>query len=352
MNKQTVEINSAEYKEYIDRGHNHLKQGNFPEAIASYRKAIEFKPQALPGYINLGSLLAKLGNIEEATAILKQAIQKSPNQAIAYVSLASLYIKEGNIDSSQNLFNKAVELDKNQPLWVYYHASIPATDIMKVEKYKIAYTPMPKCASSTLKSIFYNLETEKNVINPHQFYNNPFLKTQNINIAAYQDYFKFVVIRDPIKRFLSYYNKNIITEKSLLKHYGNKRFVFGLDCLPDINFFIEHLEDYIYTFRDVHHHTLCQSAYVDSYLNHYDLVCKIENLNDLLARLSKICKKKLSSPNLMKSKKKVSNIFYSLSLKSLHKLIEYYAKDYALLQDYYSSEVILKEYKNWLLNSL
>jgi tetratricopeptide (TPR) repeat protein len=340
-----------QYKEYIDQGHKFLKQGAFEQAAATYKKAVELKPQELPGYINLGSLLAKIGNLEEATAILKQAIQQAPNQAIAYVSLASLYLKHGDLSNAQPLFTKAIELDKNQPLWVYYNAGIPASDIIDFQEYKIAYIPIPKCASSTLKSIFYKLKTGEDTINPHPFYNNPFFKTQNRNIETYQDYFKFVIIRDPIKRFISYYYKNIMGDQSLQNHFGCQRFAFNLDCLPDINFFIEHLEDYIYAFIDVRHHTLCQSAYITD-LNQYDFVCDIGNLENLTNNLNEIVGQNLTFSTLMKSKKNVSTVFYDMSLKSLHKLISYYEEDYKLLKDYYSPDTILSEYKSWLLDSL
>lgn len=340
-----------QYKEYLDQGHKCLKQGDFAQAAAVYKKAIELKPRELPGYINLGSLLAKTGNLEEATAVLKQAMQQSPNQALVYVALAALYFKQGDHHNAQPLFVKAIELDKNQPLWVYHNASIPATDIIDFKKYKFAYTPMPKCASSTLKSIFYKLETGQDTINPHPFYNNPFFKTQNRDIAAYQDYFKFVVIRDPIQRFISYYYKNIMGDRSLRDHFGHQRFAFHLDCTPDINFFIEHLEDYIYAFIDVRHHTLAQSAYIND-LSQYDLICEIDNLNNLIDKLGSIIGQKLIYSTLMKSKKNVSTVFHDMSLKSLHRLLIFYEKDYKLLQDYYSPDAVLNEYKNWLLNSL
>ncbi len=340
-----------QYNEYIDQGHKILKQGAFSQAAEIYKKAIELQPQELPAYINLGSLLAKTGSIKEATDTFQKAIQNAPNHPLPYVSLAALYLKQGDRDNAKTLFKKAVRLDKNQPLWVYYNAAIPGTDIIDFKKYKIAYTPMPKCASSTLKSIFYKLETGQDTINPHPFYNNPFFKTQNRNIAAYQDYFKFVVIRDPVKRFISYYYKNIIGDQSLQNHFGSQRFAFNLDCLPNINFFIEHLEDYIYAFIDVRHHTLCQSAYIDD-LDQYDLVCEMSNLNYLFEQLSEILGEKLIFSTLMKSKKNVSTVFYDMSLKSLHKLLAYYEDDYKLLKEYYSPDAVLKEYKNWLLNSL
>ncbi|MCL2933755.1 MAG: sulfotransferase family 2 domain-containing protein [Trichodesmium sp. MAG_R03] len=342
-------MNQKDAKQYIDEGYKLVREGYFEAAIGSYEKAIKLNPEVFPAYLEQGSLLVKLGEHEKGISILHKAVEKFPQNPVTYVYLGAALTKLGKKDLARDFFKKAIELDSTQALWVYYGASRQGFDILDIEKYKIAYCPIPKCASSTIKSVFYKLETRQDTINPHIHYNNPFFRTQQKSLKDYKNYYKFVVVRDPIKRFLSYYSKNIIHSQSLANHYGGKSFAFGLDCIPNINFFIEHLEDYIYTFIDVRHHTLCQSAYISDSLEDYDLICKIEDLDKLVIHLNKIIGFKINLPNLMHSQKNISNIFPELSLRSLEKLIEFYQKDYKLLKDYYLHDEIFREYKSWLL---
>ena len=342
-------MNQKDAKQYIDEGSNLVKQGSFEQAIESYKKAIQLNSGVFRAYLEQGSLLVKLGEHEKGISILQEAVQKFPKNPTAHVFFGAALIKLGEKKLARDMFEAAINLDPTQPLWVYYGALKQAFDIIGVETYKIAYSPIPKCASSTIKSVFYQLETGQNTVNPHPYYNNPFFKTQQKSLKDYQDYYKFVVIRDPIKRFLSYYSKNIINSQSLVNHYGGKSFAFGLDCIPNINFFIDNLEDYIYAFIDVRHHTLCQSAYLGESLDKYDFVCKLEDFSNLTKKLNDMIDEQLEFPVLMKSKENIANHFPSLSLESLQKLVKFYQKDYDLLCGYYSSHTIFEEYKDWLL---
>jgi tetratricopeptide (TPR) repeat protein len=337
-------------KYYIEEGAKCVKNGNFTGAINSYKKAIELAPMFPNSYFELGSLLVKLGEAKEGIAVLQQVAAKLPKNPASYVFLGAALFKQGETELAQSMFKTAIQVDPTQPLWVYYQVSMPAYDIIELPQLKLAYCPMPKCASSTIKSVFYKVETGETTINPHPHYNNPFFKTQQKTIQEYYEYFKFVVIRDPVKRFLSYYSKNILDSKSLESHYGGKSFAFGLDCVPDINFFVDHLEDYIYTFIDVRHHTLCQHAYLGDSLDAYDFVCRLEEFDKLVAKLNQVTGQALEFPQLMKSKESISNLFPALSLRSLEKLIDYYAKDYEVLSEYYSPNKILRSYKEWILN--
>jgi hypothetical protein len=165
-------------------------------------------------------------------------------------------------------------------------------------------------------------------------------------LKNYPEYFKFIIVRDPVKRFLSYFNKNIKNESLLkLKGFPERRYLFGLDRLPDLNFFINNLEDYKYVFIDVRHHTLCQTAYIGKSLENYDCITQLENLSKLNLELNKFLGREIEFPHLMKSDKPITELFSNISLKSLEKLIDYYSDDYQLLQDYYSPDDILREYK-------
>lgn len=339
-------------KNLLDKGIKLVKEGRFIDAIEQYNEAQKINSNSFRFYIEKASLLIKMNREEEGIYLLNEAVKKFPKNPASYVFLGAALAKQGQTDLAKIQFESAISIDARQPLWVYYAASMQAFDIIDidVEKNKIAYFPMPKCASSTIKSVFYKLQTGENTINAHPHYNNPFFKTQNQKIENYSDYFKFAVIRDPIKRFLSYFYKNIIGDRSLFGPYGGDRCVLGLDCLPNINYFIDRLDDYIYTFIDVRHHTLCQSAYLGESLECYDFICKLEDFGSLAQKIDELIGSSLEFPTLMKSKENIAKSFPSLSLNSLKKLINYYQKDYKLLEKYYSPDFIIQEYKEWLLH--
>ncbi|MEH2026853.1 tetratricopeptide repeat protein [Nostoc sp.] len=61
-------------QEFIERGLALFKLGRFEEAIASYDKAIEIKPDFYEAWLYRGEALANLGRIEEAIHDYGQAL--------------------------------------------------------------------------------------------------------------------------------------------------------------------------------------------------------------------------------------------------------------------------------------
>ena len=334
-------------KEQLNQAQTNKKAGHIGRTIHSYRKILEDNPRSLVARLELGSLLMKEEQEEEGISILRETVYSFSNKPSANVHLAAALVKVGKQEEAKKYFQTAVEIDPKQPLWVYYGASLQSYDPIAIEKVKIAYFPMPKCASSTLKNVLYKFETGIDSVYPHQFYNNPFFQTNFTSLDKYASYFKFAVVRDPISRFLSYYMKNIVSDKSLFKDNGDKRCLFCLDRMPEINYFIDRLEDYIYSFIDVRHHTLCQQAYLGKNLEVYDFVCRLEDLSVLKEKLSAVTNEEFHFPKLMKSSKKISDCFESLSFRSLKKLLSFYEDDYNLLSGYYSRELVIEDYRKW-----
>ena len=54
-------------------------RGEIEESIASYRKAIEVKPDFADAYLNLGVVLNEKGEVEESIASYRKAIEVKPD---------------------------------------------------------------------------------------------------------------------------------------------------------------------------------------------------------------------------------------------------------------------------------
>ncbi|MEZ5366675.1 MAG: tetratricopeptide repeat protein [Bryobacterales bacterium] len=86
----------------------------FTDAVASYQKAIELKPDAAAYYNNLGLAQIKSGAIEEGQANLAKAAQMDPaNGGRYYFNLGAVMVNSGNTDGAVDAFKKATEVDPN-----------------------------------------------------------------------------------------------------------------------------------------------------------------------------------------------------------------------------------------------
>ena len=87
------------------------------EAVLSFRKAIELKPDFAPAYYNLGIVLKKQGKDGEAIVAYRKAIELKPNDADPLENLALLLDAKGVRKEAREYWEKAFKLEKD-PKWV------------------------------------------------------------------------------------------------------------------------------------------------------------------------------------------------------------------------------------------
>ena len=102
----------------LQQGITALSEGNFEEAEASYKKALELKPDFTEAHYNLGVTLKGLGKLDEAIASYKKAIKSKPNYAKAHYNLGNILKELNKLEElSQKLSNKdgnsKVEIELN-----------------------------------------------------------------------------------------------------------------------------------------------------------------------------------------------------------------------------------------------
>lgn len=335
------------------RAQNRIENGDLHKAEQLLKKEITQNQLYVPPIIELTKVLASLDKVEEAILLLQEGINNDIKDYRLYAELGALTELCGNAEEARQYYIKSVKLKNNAPLWIYHGANIDSGKrvflYMEVlEDEKLLYLPMAKCASTTIKAMISSMRGGRQVINPHQYFDNPSVKTKKVAVDDYDGYYCFTVIRDPVARFLSYYKKNILEENTLRyrrdKSRPFKKYVFGLDTKPNINYFVDRYEDYQYFFHDVRHHTLPQSAYLGGGLDSFDGIYTLDTLNELEMDLSKKFGVDIKMPHFMKSSDSISKLYPSLSLKTLEKLIAIYEQDYALFKRYYDPDKVLAEY--------
>ncbi|MFO0957307.1 MAG: tetratricopeptide repeat protein [Isosphaeraceae bacterium] len=104
--------------------HNNLglalyQKGQLDEAIACCRKAIELEPKSAWAHSNLGVALHLKGQVDEAIACCRKAIEFDPKIASIHNDLGFALAGKGQVDEAITCYRKAIELDPK--LALAYH---------------------------------------------------------------------------------------------------------------------------------------------------------------------------------------------------------------------------------------
>lgn len=115
-----IEKAKGQYPEaYFNLGRLERSLGKLDASIASYRKALELKPNYPEALNNLGLVLQAAGKTTEARASWQQALRLDARYAPAWVNLGELAATERAFAESTASFEKALELKPRLPsaLW-------------------------------------------------------------------------------------------------------------------------------------------------------------------------------------------------------------------------------------------
>ncbi|WP_236069786.1 tetratricopeptide repeat protein [Prochlorococcus marinus] len=95
------------------------KEGEFEEAIASYRKAIEVKPDFVEAHSSLGQMLMEKGDYLASTGCFKQALSLDNGHFNSSASLGFSFFLSGDIDSAIFYYSHRLALEFC-PISAYY----------------------------------------------------------------------------------------------------------------------------------------------------------------------------------------------------------------------------------------
>lgn len=184
--------------------------------------------------------------------------------------------------------------------------------VVHIDAYKIAYMPLPKAACTSVKAglalVDPAIDTSLDVIkdNPdivHGYYQTSRFRPHRWE--AYEGWWRFAVVRDPLKRLLSAYTDRVVKRQDLYKSPKLKRADATLPRDPDPDFFFQHLPEYRQAASVIKHHVLPAHLFIGTKPRRYDRVYKIEELGALAADLSEKIGQDVSLPRFNESSAKL-----------------------------------------------
>lgn len=216
--------------------------------------------------------------------------------------------------------------------------------VVAIPAHKIAYMALPKSACSSVKTALLSIDPERPIsaealrengdaihgayltrrFRPHRW-------------AAYEGYWRFTVVRDPLRRLLSVYTDRVVGRRDL-KDSRRLRQAKHLPVDPDPDFFFQNIRAYMSLSSVVKHHALPARLFIGPRPLRYDAVYRVDELPALSAKLSEIAGKPVAIPRLNKSKVKLR--FDDLAPKTQAVLREFLAEDYEDLRGYFENPML------------
>lgn len=91
------------------------QRGEFKQAIAHHRQALQDNPRYMQAHNNLGNALQALGNLREAESEFRSALKLSPFNPIVLANLADTCFAEGKIGEALAADAEAIRMDRYNP---------------------------------------------------------------------------------------------------------------------------------------------------------------------------------------------------------------------------------------------
>ncbi|MEB3275301.1 MAG: tetratricopeptide repeat protein [Prochlorothrix sp.] len=97
--------------EWLERGIEHITQGQIEPAIAAFQRAISLNPNLTPAHYNLGLAYRQTGQLQNAINSFYQATRTDPSFALAASNLGAALLEGGNLEESSYFLRRAIELE-------------------------------------------------------------------------------------------------------------------------------------------------------------------------------------------------------------------------------------------------
>lgn len=232
--------------------------------------------------------------------------------------------------------------------------------------YRIAYTPIPKVACSSIKRAVYEVKFGEAYSPRHLRVR---LKGGRVHgvfpskrfdageVARLEGYWHFAVVRDPAARIISTWSDKVMgreglreaemppvrdlrsfglrTRHALRRMTGRGRVARTLPLHPTLDEFVTRLDAYQAGFHVIEEHTRPAGYYLGSDLSIYDRIYRLEDLDALQDELSARIGRRIDFPRVNITRKGRKLTVDDLSDDAFTTLMDRLAPDYALLAAYY-----------------
>lgn len=207
--------------------------------------------------------------------------------------------------------------------------------VVHLPRYKIAYVPVPKAACTSIKAAILEKQPKYafRVSRSRDFeWVHKALKTRRFNLERfheYEGYWRFTVVRDPLKRLLSCYTDRVLTRNELHNSAKLQTGEIDLPKEPDPDFFFQNLRDYMKAASVIRHHAYPTVTFIGNKLGRYSKIYTVSEIPKLEADFSDRLGQDISIPRLNESKGSLD--FDDLAGETKTFLRDYLQRDYRVL---------------------
>lgn len=114
-------INTDHPSAHMNLGIMYINMGDYANAEASYKKAIEIEPLMTTAYINLADLYRMLNRETEGEQLLRNALSINPEMAAIHYSLGLLLVRTGNRQEAMAHLEQAAILEPENARFAYVY---------------------------------------------------------------------------------------------------------------------------------------------------------------------------------------------------------------------------------------
>ena len=110
------ENTNAQAEDLCDEAVDQYADGNYDDAIALYRKALELDPRCGDAFTGLAMCHQAKGDLDAAIEVTKRYVEVEPEDLLGFTNLSMFYQKKGMIKEAEAAGAEARRLDwKRQP---------------------------------------------------------------------------------------------------------------------------------------------------------------------------------------------------------------------------------------------
>lgn len=210
-----------------------------------------------------------------------------------------------------------------------------------VPKFQLGYISAPKCACSSLKYVFFELENSRvfepftvNGVEKHIHNVYPSVPFNNEKYSAYNYFKKLCIVREPIKRFLSAYSNRVVFHRELrAEALSEEAKDAGAKPDPSLDEFISKLGIYRKFSWSIQHHTNPLTTYLGEEASFYDSVFDISELDEVRSMISDVTGINIKMPRLQSGGPKLKPD--EISKTDIKNLMKFYSDDYTAFSNYF-----------------
>lgn len=104
---------------WVNLGWIYFQQGQYNQALAQYKKAMDIDPNYYPAYYNLGLAYMQVKKYDLAAETLKKAVTLEPKSGVAFLNLGISYTQLGKYDEALKYLQQAYKFNSGSAEVLY-----------------------------------------------------------------------------------------------------------------------------------------------------------------------------------------------------------------------------------------